>query len=111
MLSRDQPQDLYFRTEDPHPPIQILKLFSESYIVLRESPLPSQHSVLQNLSCFMSEWERVRSIKLPDTLKDDAYNVCLLSPLFDTYFNGGSISRTNLLLNTGCVPNTEKSFL
>ena len=39
MLSRNQPGDLYFKEGDPHPPIQILKLFSESYIVFCDSPL------------------------------------------------------------------------
>ena len=78
MLSRNQPGDLYFKEGDPYPPIQILKLFLESYIMFHDSPLPNQQSVLHNLVCFISKWERVRSIKLPDAFKDDSYNVCLV---------------------------------
>jgi hypothetical protein len=75
MLSKDLPEDKYFKADDPHPPIKILKLFSESFIVLREGPLPSQHTVVHTLSCFMSEWERITSKRVSEVHKNDVYNV------------------------------------
>jgi hypothetical protein len=75
MLSKGLPRDQYFKVDDPHPPIQILKLFAESFIVLREGPLPSQHTVVHTLSCFMSEWERITSKRVPKINKNDVYNV------------------------------------
>lgn len=76
MLSQNEPENRYFTKQDPDPPNQILKLFCESFIVLREGDLPSQDTVCQNLSCFIAEWERETYRKLPDHVKDDVYNVC-----------------------------------
>jgi hypothetical protein len=76
MLSRNEPEDRYFIKEEPDPPNQILKLFSESYIAQRKGNLPSQHSVCHNLSCFIGEWEKKTCRKLPNNVKDDVYNVC-----------------------------------
>lgn len=75
MLSRNEPEDKYFTELEPDPPIQILKLFSESYITLREGDLPSQSTVRQHLSCFLAEWERKTNRKLPDEVRNDVYNV------------------------------------
>jgi hypothetical protein len=75
MLSKGLPEDHYFKPNDPFLPIQMLKLFPESYIVLREGDLPSQDTVVHTLSCFMSEWERITSKKVPASQKEDAYNV------------------------------------
>jgi hypothetical protein len=75
MLSKGLPKDQYFKTNDPSPPIQILKLFAESFIILRKGPLPSQHTVIYTLSCFMSEWERITSKRVPKIYKNNVYNV------------------------------------
>jgi hypothetical protein len=62
--------------EQPDPPIQILKLYSEVFITLCKGALPSQQTVCSNLSCFITEWQQKTCRKLPATVKDDLYNVC-----------------------------------
>ncbi|KAM0107297.1 hypothetical protein ACP6JB_007115 [Aspergillus fumigatus] len=74
MMTQGEPEDRYFSKVEPDPPSQILKLFSESFICLREGDLPSQHSVDYNLSCFIAEWERKTSRVIPKSVKSDVYN-------------------------------------
>lgn len=57
------------------PPVQILKLYSEAFITLREGELPAQQTVRSNLSGFISEWQQKTCRKLPDTVRKDLYNV------------------------------------
>lgn len=75
MLSQNEPVDRYFTKEQPDPPVQILKLYSEAFITLRKGELPSQQTVCSNLSCFIAEWQQKTCRKLPATVKDDLYNV------------------------------------
>ncbi|KAF4201971.1 hypothetical protein CNMCM8927_000885 [Aspergillus lentulus] len=74
MLSQNEPGDRYFTKEQPDPPIQILKLYSEAFITLRKGGLPTQQTVCSNLSCFIAEWQQKTCRKLPDTVKKDLYN-------------------------------------
>jgi hypothetical protein len=74
-MTQNEPEDRYFSKLEPDPPSQILKLFSESFICLREGDIPSQHSVDYNLSCFIAEWERKTGRVIPKSIKSDVYNV------------------------------------
>ncbi|KAH1736917.1 hypothetical protein KXV51_002696 [Aspergillus fumigatus] len=74
MLSQNEPADRYFTKEQPDPPVQILKLYSEAFITLREGELPAQQTVRSNLSGFISEWQQKTCRKLPDTVRKDLYN-------------------------------------
>ncbi|KAL2802540.1 hypothetical protein BJX63DRAFT_414802, partial [Aspergillus granulosus] len=74
ILFKGEPEDFFFRADNPPLPIQVLKLFSKSYIVLRKGDLPSQHTVVNTLSCFISEWEKITSKKILKAQRDDAYN-------------------------------------
>jgi hypothetical protein len=75
MLSQNEPGDRYFTKEQPDPPVQILKLYSEAFITLRKGDLPTQQTVCSNLSCFIAEWQQKTCRKLPDTVKNDLSNV------------------------------------
>lgn len=75
-MTQHGPEDRYFAKQEPDPPSQVLKLFCESFICLRERDLSSQHTVRYTLSCFIAEWEKKTSRVLPSTVKDDVYNVC-----------------------------------
>jgi hypothetical protein len=75
MMTQNESKDRYFSKLEPDPPSQILKLFSKSFICLREGDVSSQHSVDYNLSCFIAEWERKTGRVIPKSIKSDVYNI------------------------------------